>query len=339
MRSANHALLDDAVRHAILTERFKNDEVRRILRILKREVLPDLRARLAARLANIKTRGYDSGPATTERVAFLLKDLQSLFKAFSKRLEAATTPRLVRFATASAAKLAADMRAQVGTLVSIATPTEKLMRAALLQRDVGGRLLKEHWQHRAEVLNEKVAQQIRIGLAQSKAPEEIIRSATSVFPGEQRKLASMVRTAVAHAQNQARQATYEENDDILKGVMWVATLDVSTCPLCGELDGELFPVDEGERPPLHEGPCRCTTVPVLRSASALGGERASMDGEVPGTLRYSDWIANQSEERQDQIFGKGIAELFRQGRIGLDDMVDAGGQRLSLDEIERLLTA
>src|SRR5262245_38004111 len=107
--SANAALLDQAVAHAILTERFKNHEVRRIVRVLDREVLPDLAARLAGRLENIATRGFDTGPTTTARLKFLYQDLRAFFADLTKRLRVETEGHLVSYAESQARRLARDM--------------------------------------------------------------------------------------------------------------------------------------------------------------------------------------------------------------------------------------
>ena len=59
-----------------------------------------------------------------------------------------------------------------------------------------------------------------------------------------------VHSAIQHASNAARQEVFTENADYLKGVQWVSTLD-SYVPCCAPLDGKLFPVNEGKRPPIH----------------------------------------------------------------------------------------
>jgi SPP1 gp7 family putative phage head morphogenesis protein len=335
-RSANEVLLDRSIRHSLLTERFKAHEARRIARILDREVLPDLATRLAGRLENIATRGFDTGPKTTARLQFLYRDLRSFFVDLTGRIRAETEPALFRFATSHAEAQARDILGQVRGVASVATPSASTIRAAVLQRPFDSLLLREHWGKRMRSMREGVEAQVRMGLIQGEAPPLIVKRVRSVWPGERRKVASTVRTAVAHAQTQARQAVFEENDNLLEGVMWVATLDVSTCPRCALLDGNVFEVDEGPRPPLHRGPCRCSPVPVLKSAKDLGGTRASMDGQVPDKLTFSEWIEDQDVERQNEVFGVGRARLFREGRIGLEDMVDAAGNTLSLDRLVAL---
>jgi len=332
MTSSNDDLLDSAVRAALVAEGFKNYEVRRILRILDREVLPDLGARLVARLENIAIRGFDAGTATTSRLRFLYRDLRGFFEALDERLRAETDEPLVGFAGVQASGLASEMRREVAGIAKVRAPTAAAVRSAVLGRPFEGALLRERWAGRARAMRLKVEGQVRIGIAIGETPQQIVSRVRAIWPAERRHVAVMVRAAVAHAQAQARQATYEENADLIRGVMWVATLDTGTCPVCGALDGTVFSVDEGQRPPAHFG-CRCTTVPVLRSAAALGGTRASLDGQVPDSTTFAEWIARQSAERQDEVFGPGRAALFRAGRIDLDDMVDAAGHTVALKNL------
>ncbi len=335
-RSANDALLSRAILHAALLERFKNLQAMRVLRMLDREVLPDLSARLAARLENIATRGFDTSPTSTARLKFLYRDLRGFFDELASRLRSEIEPALGDFATTHAAQLARDLLREVGDLAPVVTPSSGTIRQAILRRPIHGVLLRDSIENRARSFRLLVEQQVQMGLEQGSSASEIVARVRDTFPSQRRRTALTVRSAVAHAQSQARQVTYEENADILRGVGWTATLDVSTCPACGELDGTVLPVDSGPRPPLHLGPCRCSTYPVLKSARELGGTRASMDGQVPRSVRWSEWVEEQSAARQDEIFGRTAAGLLRSGRVDVADLVDGAGRVLTLDRLEAL---
>lgn len=78
--------------------------------------------------------------------------------------------------------------------------------------------------------------------------------------------------------------------------LFLATLDKTTCSLCGNLDGEVFDVDKAvigiNFPPLHEG-CRCSTcayledyMPKKRSAR----NKVSGRSEIIPYIKYKDWI-------------------------------------------------
>lgn len=334
-QSGNEILLDMALRRAVLAERFKAHEVRRIVRVLDKEVLPDLIARLAGRLANIRARGFDVGPESTSRLAFLYRDLRGLFDDMVKRFVSETKTPLTHLASMEARATAKSVVDLVRGQASFSTPSESTIRSVALDRPFDGATIKERWATRGEKMRANVERQVRIGIFQSETSEQIVGRVRDLWPTERAHVAGLVRTAVSHAHAQARQAVFEENSDLIKSVMWVATLDLQTCPRCGALDGETFPIDSGPRPPLHLGPCRCTVTPVVRKIPGI--TRASMDGQVPAKVRFADWISRQSAERQDEAFGPARARLFRAGKIGLEDMADASGHLLTLDELRNAL--
>ena len=61
------------------------------------------------------------------------------------------------------------------------------------------------------------------------------------------------------------------------------------------------------------------------------GMRSSLDGAVPSTMTYEQWLAKQSKQTQDDIMGAERAKMFRSG-IALTDMVDRG-KVLTLKEL------
>ena len=113
---------------------------------------------------------------------------------------------------------------------------------------------------------------------------------------------ALARTATSRVTNAARHQLFEANDDLVKGMMWSATLDRRTCVVCADLDGKVLPLGSYRRPPEHWN-CRCTLAPVLKSWRALGvdrdaltpSERAAMGGDVPGALRFPQWLRTQPE--------------------------------------------
>ena len=50
--------------------------------------------------------------------------------------------------------------------------------------------------------------------------------------------------------------------------------------------------------------------------------QASMDGQVPEDLNYSQWLKRQSAKFQDEVLGPTKGKLFRRGDVTLDRFVD-----------------
>ena len=99
-------------------------------------------------------------------------------------------------------------------------------------------------------------------------------------------------------------------------------------------DGEVFPIDEGPRPPAHFN-CRSVMVPVLDGEKVEGmrpAVTADSIGTVPATTTYDEWLRQQPASFQDEVLGPGKAELFRKGET-LDKFVDAAGKPIPLKDL------
>lgn len=66
-----------------------------------------------------------------------------------------------------------------------------------------------------------------------------------------------VRTSTFAVASQAREEAYRANEDIIRGVIICAVLDGRTTNYCKSMDGTIFKLDEGPRPPFHP---RCRTM-------------------------------------------------------------------------------
>jgi hypothetical protein len=122
-----------------------------------------------------------------------------------------------------------------------------------------------------------------------------------------------------------------------------ARLIAHNTSICRARDGKVYKIGSAPTLPFHWGE-RSRYVPVLKSFSELGiplkdlppSTRASMDGQVPETLTYYQWLAQQSADRQDEALGPARAALFRRGTLDPSKFVDAFGRALTLRELEAL---
>lgn len=158
----------------------------------------------------------------------------------------------------------------------------------------------------------------------------------------------MVRTAVQNASAQAKQATWQANSDVIDGIEWVSTLDSGTTTQCRTLDGQVFPIDSGPRPPIHYG-CRSTTAPVVDPSldflkegakRPAVGEKADGDttiGQVRADTTYYSWLKNQPAQFQDKVLGGTRGKLLRSGGLNADQFarlqLNSNFQPLTLAEM------
>lgn len=222
---------------------------------------------------------------------------------------------------------------------------------------IQGAASKDWWGRQAGGLADKFADQMRAGMALGEANGKLIERVRGKTgqPGIMNLARSsaerLVRASVQAAANTAREATYDENADLISALEWSATLDTRTSPWCIVRDGLKYTPKEhrpmGHTVPWLEGPgkihwgCRSTSVPVLKSWRDLGIDedeipettRASMDGQVPAAMTFEQWLKKQSVQRQDTVLGTGKADLWRRGKITFRDLLDQNGRPLTTEEL------
>jgi hypothetical protein len=59
-------------------------------------------------------------------------------------------------------------------------------------------------------------------------------------------------------------------------------------------------------------------------------------GQVPQSVKYSDWLADQTTAFQDHVLGPTRGALFRDGGLELSRFINTRGDRLNLDQLRRL---
>ena len=108
---------------------------------------------------------------------------------------------------------------------------------------------------------EKVSDIIRTGFVTGRTNAQItqdIAGKGGYLDNQNRaSIKSMVRTATTHTSNLARQATFDDNDDVILGYEWVSTLDSRTSSVCKGLDGKVFKNKDKDKryPPAHPNAC------------------------------------------------------------------------------------
>lgn len=153
---------------------------------------------------------------------------------------------------------------------------------------------------------------------------------------------AVVRTAIQHVASTARMETWAANADIIEGYRWVSTLDNRTTPICRSLDGQVFELGRGPRPPIHIR-CRSTTVAVVDPKYDFldeGATRSSASGYVDGNLTYYEWLKTQPAAFQDSAIGPTRGKLLRDGGLTAEEFARLNLGRnfepLTLEEMRKL---
>lgn len=359
MESVNDWLFSENLRHQVALAKYSNNTVTRIISVLNRA---DKRifAELADRLQRMDAASY-----TTERLESMLSSVRMLSTAAYAEIERELTKELREFVAYEVDYQRQVLLSAVPVQVTVATVTAEQAYVAALSRPFQGVLLKEVWKDLDAMKFKKVRQAIAQGYVENKTTDQIIRElrgtkakgyADGLMEVTRRDAEAVVRTALGHMAGVAQDKTAEANADIIKAVKWSATLDLRTSKQCRIRDGKLYePVSHkpmGHKIPWGAGPsrlhwrCRSAQVNILRSYKELGmdipevtikgGTRASMDGQVPASTSYGDWLKKQPVERQIEVLGPTRAKLMRDGKLPLDRMYSQKGELLNLDELREL---
>lgn len=343
--SANEKIFDRSLRHAVFLQRYAAGLSNRTVEFFDKEVLPTILERVQRDLELAVT---SAAMLRRKRLlettrGILLEGVQTGYRKTVKELEG--------FATTEADWQVSVIRSSVPIRLQLELPSPDMLERAVSTNVFEGRNMRQWFGSIGTQAQAAIRRQINLGIVAGDSVSDISKRLTGtahrgfsdgVFSFTRRNIDTIVRTALTDTASHARQATFDRNSEVIKGVMWVSTLDTRTSDICMGRDGEVFPIDSGPRPPAHMR-CRSTVVPVLKSWKELGidldevpeGTRASLNGQVPAHTTYGEWLKRQSREIQDEALGPTRAGLFRSGKVTIDRFVGRRGQTLTLAELRR----
>jgi SPP1 gp7 family putative phage head morphogenesis protein len=340
---------------------YSNATVRKVIGLLK-EAEEDLEKQIRQRIGWISERGYDASEHTLKRLESNLREVREVMREAYRRLGKEIRTDLQDLSKVEAGWVAKSLQGAlegVGVNMGVGLAEGDLLRAIVNKRPFQGGLLRD-WVAKLERESfTRVAGQIRQGLLQGESIDRIVRRirgtkagrfADGILQISRREAETVVRTAVSHVANAARDETYAANSDLIEAVLWEATLDSRTCEKCAIRDGKKYTLDHkpvGHSIPWEGGPGRlhhndrCTSVPELVSWKSLGidakevtGEqRNALDGFVPSDTTFGDWIKTQPTAVQNKVLGVRRAQMLRSGEATFNEFFDRKGNLVTLDEL------
>lgn len=340
-RTVNEELQERAIRHSVYLTRYSSETANKVREAMRRAI-PDLEAKLER----------TGGQVTAQRLQSLIATLSDDIDALTAAGREATEAQLGAFAVNEAQFSAGMVQAAAPVTLDLTTPEPNQLKAAALSRPFQGRDLRDWYGKLAD--DQKRA--MRKAVQQAVVQQETVQQLTQRIRGTKaagykdgimgmatRNAESIGRTAVIHTSEYARRETMRQNSNVVKDRQWVATLDTKTCPICQGKDGTTIGI-EGQGPPAHIG-CRCSTAPVLKSWDEIGidakeisgATRASMDGQVPESMTYGDWLRSRVQQGDmdvvEEALGPKRAKLFSAGGINVTEFTDRRGEVLNLEQL------
>lgn len=217
---------------------------------------------------------------------------------------------------------------------------------------IEGSPTKTWWDRQSEKTKQLFEDNMREGLLRGETNQQLVRRVrgtrsfgftNGIMNSTRKEAESLVRSSVQAAANEARIRVFDENLDIIKSYRHVSTLDSRTSDVCVVRDGLRWDAKSKKGikhnlpfrvPPIHWN-CRSTLIPELKGIDLPDdAERASVDGPVKAKVTFNEFLKGKSEVFQDDLLGKSKAQLWRDGKITLRQLLDTSGNPLTLSELK-----
>lgn len=152
------------------------------------------------------------------------------------------------------------------------------------------------------------------GIAIGRAPVEVARQVRRATGQALWRATRIARTEMLRAYREAAHQTGMQNEAVLAGWYWGASMSARTCPACLAMHGTFHPVTER----LVDHPNgRCVQIWQIKPYDALGIEGGT--DTRAGVPDAEAWLRSLPSEQQEAIFGKQAAQLWRDGQVRLRD--------------------
>lgn len=264
--TANEAYRDAVLRHQIQLRRYSSSVVQKVAALLQKADR-DLSIQLRARLVDFPAGGRVD--FTSERWKLLLKDIRAARTAALQQYKDLTRADLGQLSVDEADREIKMLTVAIPIEVKFAEVAAAQLRSIATKRPFQGHLLKDWFTNIEQADRRRISQALQLGMAQGETTDSIVRRivgtkaadfADGVASVTRRDATSIARTAINAISNAARADVWEANSDIIQCMIWHATLDGRTTPVCRARDGHGSPVGNNDLP---DG------VPPLIPASAV----------------------------------------------------------------------
>lgn len=295
--TSNQMLLDSSLRHQIGVRRYAGGEAKKVLALLEKAD-QQLVQKLKVWLDKHEGKAID---VRSERYKKLIADIRALRAEVMAQYKELVRSDMTDLARSEAAFEQRALEHALPFTFEFAAVSADTLRAMVIHKPFAGgpnaaRTLNEWFTSLAAADQRRLVDAINMGLTQQETVGDIIRRVAGTREAQytngaltvtRQNAEAIVRTAVNHVSNAARDETWKANHDIIHALRWNATLDGRTSAICRARDGHFAPLEgdssavpdprlvpETARPPAHPN-CRSVMIAVLDSegVAAYVGDR------------------------------------------------------------------
>lgn len=353
--SVNDTILDEITGHSVDLQRLEasvKSDIRKQLKKLEKVLVADIQNSGMVDAVREQTK--------VKRMKALLKQTRETIKTTYKQVAKNHAKTLANVASIAETQAVASLNKAINFKVASVGMSKQMLKAIASDTLFEGAQSAEWWSRRSEAFHARFSDTIRQGMMRGDSTSTITKNLIGTSPNKfkdgalqanRRSAEALVRTSIQAVANESRLMTYADNDDIIKSIEWVSTLDSRTSQTCMGLDGLTW--SNPDRKPIkhsvtfpgvtaHWG-CRSTQVPITKSWEELGAKgdfneipestRASMDGQVSDKIGFEGWLKGKPEAFQKDMLGAKKLDLWNKGKLKFTDLVNQSGNPLTVEQL------
>ena len=373
-------IADKYTSHAVNLERVKSSlskDALNFLNLLEIETIEQLK--------RFDPTGVNVSSFRSKRLNALIKEIESITKGFYGDARRVTESSLKPLVNIEGQFAINTIDGVVGVDIASVKFTPELINSIVSDTLIEGAPSKEWWTRQADNSIKRFSDEMRTGVglgedintlsrrvrgtATGKRKTVTLKSGkkkiVSEFKGgfmdvDRRQADALVRTSVQAISNEARLQSFQQNDDIIRGLQALVTLDNRTSTICIARSGAEWDLKTGDPvkgtsesfpgPTPWHWQCRSTLIPILYDFDEMEGRvgankkkrlntlpqstQASMDGQVAGDLTYEQWLGTKAESTQKEVLGPAKWELWQKDKLSFTELINQDGRPLTVAELE-----
>lgn len=201
----------------------------------------------------------DSG--TNKRLKIIKAKIESLLNEVYSKGYDTISAQAAGLAENEAKHAASLVRAMTGT--AVAQVGKRAIENIVKYGRFNGLTLAEMFNSMSVKDADKIYTTVAKNILSGSTPQSLKKAVQHVFDVSNYTAKTVGLTCANGISNDARLATFAQNDDVVKGVEILNSLDGRTCPTCAQIGGLRFAFDAKDIPVLPVHPrCRCCYIPV-----------------------------------------------------------------------------
>lgn len=239
-----------------------------------------------------------SAKAYMSRLEGVKLNIKNVIVNLSIEQEIEFTEKLLEVYESNLEKSSYYVDKQLGFSVGFESPNEDALMKSIKTKWLGENYSSIIWKDKGKLLDSLDTILLQ-GIAQGQNPRKIAKEMAIKYGANYKNCERLARTEFIHAQNEATFQSYKNHN--IQEYQYVADLSERTCPVCGSLDGQHFPLkykQVGVNYPVMHPNCRCTTIPyfekdeidlMFEESTRIAYDEDRNIYEVPSSMTYEEW--------------------------------------------------